>query len=523
MQVLLLWLIILLLWLEAATASQSKPNCPEKCGSIDVPYPFGFGDSGCFLETGFELSCNYSVSPPMLLTGNISILNISLEQGTVTVNTYMAYNCYKSDNLSDYYHHSVGLIDSIFTFSDTRNMFTAIGCDTLAYISDSNTGLLTNVCASLCSSSEDVTPDSSCSGVGCCKTPIPKGQKKLSMSLLSINGHTITWQFNPCSYAFLADKDWFNFSNIHLFYLPDRMLYSQTVLDWAVGLETCESAQTSTDYACGFNSVCIGAVFLLLIAGSSWWLHRLWKIRKQIKLREHFFMRNGGLILQQQISSNQVGVKPKIFNSEELEMATDNYSETRVLVKGGAGTVYKGMLQNGCIVAIKKSMTVEESQLAQFINEVALLSQVDHRNVVKLLGCCLETEVPLLVYEFVSNGTLFDHIHDMRDDASLMPWEDRLRIAIEIAGDLAYLHSAASVPIFHRDIKSRNILLDENYRAKIADFGISRSVPEERSHLTTMLKGTPGYLDPEYPESHQFTDKSDVYSFGVVLVELLTG
>ncbi|KAF8376783.1 hypothetical protein HHK36_031549 [Tetracentron sinense] len=208
---------------EAATASQSKPNCPEKCGSIDVPYPFGFGDSGCFLETGFELSCNYSVSPPMLLTGNISILNISLEQGTVTVNTYMAYNCYKSDNLSYYYNHSVGLIDSIFTFSDTRNMFTAIGCDTLAYISDSNTGLLTNVCASLCSSSEDVTPDSSCSGVGCCKTPIPKGQKKLSMSLLSINGHTTTWQFNPCSYAFLADKDWFNFSNIHLFYLPDRM------------------------------------------------------------------------------------------------------------------------------------------------------------------------------------------------------------------------------------------------------------------------------------------------------------
>ncbi|KAF8376782.1 hypothetical protein HHK36_031548 [Tetracentron sinense] len=339
-------------------------------------------------------------------------------------------------------------------------MFTAIGCDTLAYISDSNTGLLTNVCASLCSSSEDVTPDSSCSGVGCCKTPIPKGQKKLSMSLLSINGHTTTWQFNPCSYAFLADKDCFpgvgNLSIYDILDAPGEVI-----------------------------GVCIGAVFLLLIAGSSWWLHRLWKIRKQIKLREHFFMRNGGLLLQQQISSNQVGVKPKIFNSEELEMATDNYSETRVLVKGGAGTVYKGMLQNGCIVAIKKSMTVEESQLAQFINEVALLSQVNHRNVVKLLGCCLETEVPLLVYEFVSNGTLFDHIHDMSDDASSMPWEDRLRIATEIGGALAYLHSAASAPIFHRDIKSRNILLDENYRAKIADFGIS--------------------------------------SFGVVLVELLTG
>ncbi|KAM0005074.1 putative protein kinase RLK-Pelle-WAK family [Helianthus debilis subsp. tardiflorus] len=180
------------------------------------------------------------------------------------------------------------------------------------------------------------------------------------------------------------------------------------------------------------------------------------------------------------------------------------------------------MLVDGRIVAIKKSKVVDEGQLEEFINEVVILSQVNHRNVVKLLGCCLETEVPLLVSEFIPNGTLHGRLHNETDELPIS-LNMRLKIATEVAGALTYLHSTTSIPIYHRDIKTTNILLDDKYRAKVSDFGTSRFVLVEKTHLTTLVKGMFGYLDPEYFQSSQFTEKSDVYSFGVVLVEMLTG
>ncbi|KAL1151163.1 hypothetical protein V6Z11_A09G022300 [Gossypium hirsutum] len=272
-------------------------------------------------------------------------------------------------------------------------------------------------------------------------------------------------------------------------------------------------------------STSVGTLFLLL---ATWSMYKALKRKQKIMLRQKYFKRNGGLLLQQHLSSNEGNVeKIKLFTSKEMEKATDYYNENRILGQGGQGTVYKGMLIDGSIVAIKKSKMVEgkkfdEKKVEQFINEVIILSQINHRNVVKLLGCCLEAEVPLLVYEFIPNGTLYDLIHNQNEELSLT-WEMRLRIAIEIANALFYLHSAASAPIYHRDIKSSNILLDGKYRAKVSDFGTSRSVALEQTHLTTRVQGTFGYMDPEYFRSSQFTEKSDVYSFGVVLIELLTG
>ena len=252
-------------------------------------------------------------------------------------------------------------------------------------------------------------------------------------------------------------------------------------------------------------------------------LYQFLKKRKDRIHKEKLFKQNGGFLLQEKFSSCGSSEKAKIFTAEELQRATDNYNKSRFLGQGGYGTVYKGMLPDGNIVAVKKSKGIDKSQIEQFINEVVILSQINHRNIVKLLGCCLETEYPLLVYEFIPNGTLSQHIHWQKDLELSLSWENRIRIACEVAGAVAYMHGAASIPILRRDIKSSNILLDDKYAAKVSDFGTSRAVPDDKTHLTTEVKGTLGYLDPEYFQSSQFTDKSDVYSFGVVLVELLTG
>ncbi|KAI3973696.1 hypothetical protein MKX01_031116 [Papaver californicum] len=268
----------------------------------------------------------------------------------------------------------------------------------------------------------------------------------------------------------------------------------------------------------------IGFGFLIFILGA-FLLYLSIRKQKQYKLKEKFFKQNGGLLLTQQLSSIENGTEStRIFTSEELELATNKFNESEVLGRGGYGVVYKGTLSDNRVVAIKMSKVFDQSQVEQFVNEVVILAQINHINVVKLLGCCLETEVPLLVYEYISSGTLFERLHYKQNSAvmSSMTWETRLRIATDVATAIAYLHSAASPAIIHRDIKSANILLDENFTAKVSDFGASRLIPLDHTHVNTLVYGTLGYLDPEYYYTSQLTDKSDVYSFGVVVAELLT-
>ncbi|CAH8330538.1 unnamed protein product [Eruca vesicaria subsp. sativa] len=209
------------------------------------------------------------------------------------------------------------------------------------------------------------------------------------------------------------------------------------------------------------------------------------------------------------------------FSYEELKKITNNFSMSSELGSGGYGKVYKGMLSDGQMVAIKRAQQGSTQGGHEFKTEIELLSRVHHKNLVGLIGFCFEQGEQILVYEFMSNGSLKDSLTGRSGIA--LDWKRRLRVALGSARGLAYLHELADPPIIHRDVKSTNILLDENLTAKVADFGLSKLVSDcTKGHVSTQVKGTLGYLDPEYYTTQKLTEKSDVYSFGVVLLELIT-
>ncbi|KAE8733314.1 Calmodulin-binding receptor-like cytoplasmic kinase 2 [Hibiscus syriacus] len=214
------------------------------------------------------------------------------------------------------------------------------------------------------------------------------------------------------------------------------------------------------------------------------------------------------------------------FTMDEILKATRNFSPAFKVGQGGFGTVYKGRLDDGSLVAIKraKSSVYDKHLGAEFQSEVTTLAQVEHLNLVRFYGCLEHGDERILVVEYVPNGTLREHLDGVLGKE--LDFAARLDIAIDVAHAITYLHMYTDHPIIHRDIKSSNILLTEKLRAKVADFGFARLAADMDSgatHVSTQVKGTAGYLDPEYLRTYQLTEKSDVYSFGVLLVELVTG
>jgi len=244
-----------------------------------------------------------------------------------------------------------------------------------------------------------------------------------------------------------------------------------------------------------------------------------------MRLKQKFYQQHGGPFMQQLLSTEAHDNHSnfRIFSKTQLQRATDNYDPRHILGKGGHGTVYKGVLDDGSIVAVKKSIIVDESSSKEFAKEMLILSRINHVNVVKLLGICLEVEIPMIVYEFASNGTLFHYIHHRNLHQPPPTWSFRLKVLAESAKALSYMHSEASPSILHGDVKPSNILLDNTYTAKVSDFGTSTLAPKDKSKFMTKIQGTYGYLDPDFLRTGELTDKSDVYSFGVIMVELLTG
>ncbi|KAJ8498706.1 hypothetical protein OPV22_009258 [Ensete ventricosum] len=599
----------------AASAAGPLPGCRTRCAEIDIPYPFGIGPN-CSRE-GFSLDCNTTDDGlEKLFVFNVEITNISLPLGQTRMLNEISWQCYNvSDNSRDISVWYLNFTNTPYRFSDDFNKFTVIGCDTLAYIGDFQTAdSYQSGCVSKCHNKVSLV-NSSCSGIGCCQTSIPKDLTYYEVWFDPNFNSSSIWNFSRCSYAVLFEANRFEFLTSYITtdqFRTTNNSKAPVVVDWAIGSETCEVAQLNkSSYACisehsecfdssngpgylcncssGYhgnpyvahgcqdidecsdkdqypcNGTCrnlpgnytcscprgtygdaskgtctqhqklpssvkvaigVGSGFIfLLISGMC--IYMMYQRKKFIKIKERYFREHGGWILLEEIKAKEryfreQGLAFKIFAKEELEKATEKYDKSRVLGRGGHATVYKGVLEDSRVVAIKKPKIIDESQKKEFGKEMLILSQINHKNIVKLLGCCLEVEVPMLVYEFVSNGTLFQLIHN-NNNVSPFSLATRLRISHESAEALAYLHSSASPPIIHGDVKSSNILLDENYTAKVSDFGASKLVPKDEDQFATLVQGTCGYLDPEYLQTCQLTEKSDVYSFGVVLLELMTG
>lgn len=252
-------------------------------------------------------------------------------------------------------------------------------------------------------------------------------------------------------------------------------------------------------------AVVVGAavVGFLVLAGTFVWRHK--RKRLEVEMEELF----------------SIAGRPNVFRYGEIKSATDNFSPSNILGRGGYGLVYKGKLLDGRMVAVKQLSPTSRQGKREFMAEIVTISAVQHRNLVKLHGCCIESNAPLLVYEYMENGSLDQAIFGKTN--LNLDWRTRFEICVGIARGLAYLHEESSTRIVHRDIKTSNVLLDADLNPKISDFGLARHYKDSMTHLSTGVAGTLGYLAPEYAMMGHLTEKADVFAFGIVALEIIAG
>ncbi|KAF0927290.1 hypothetical protein E2562_031494 [Oryza meyeriana var. granulata] len=280
--------------------------------------------------------------------------------------------------------------------------------------------------------------------------------------------------------------------------------------------------------------ISVPIVLVLVIASATILLFSLLRRKKQVPFFAYEGSMNNSVEPQNDTASyvpttgghghsSSMRLENRRFTYDELKKITNNFQ--RVLGRGGFGKVYNGFLEDGTQVAVKLRSESSSQGDKEFLAEAQILTRIHHKNLVSMIGYCKEGEYMALVYEYMSEGTLKEHIAGTRNNGRCLTWRQRLRIALESAQGLEYLHKGCNPPLIHRDVKASNILLNARLEAKIADFGLSKAFNLENStHVSTnTLVGTPGYVDPEYQATMQPTTKSDVYSFGVVLLELVTG
>ncbi|XP_030446854.1 wall-associated receptor kinase 3-like [Syzygium oleosum] len=474
------WLLTLAVaWWLLQGGAQKKPCSPPRCGDVEVPYPFGLENS-CVRSRDFVLNCTPT---HQLLLGNVTIHKIYVDGSVMAVSLPEEHN---DAQLLLAYKRSIPMLNTTLLKNVTAYLDWMIAenrtCD------EARLNQLSFACAGEgkntkcddfgdeagyrcdCKDGYEGNPYDriqGCTDIDECKDP--KSYPCHGKCKNTVGNYTC-----HCLFGMLGDAK----ATCH-------------ISPWVIVVPAIIPAFFTA----------VGAFVLYT-----------WRRRS----KEKNFRRNGGELLKHH--------RVQIFTETELAKATDNYHDSNKLGEGGFGSVYRGRVDGDTMVAVKKPKDVHKSLIKRdFQHELEIVMQINHKNVVKLHGICLETRIPLLVYEYISNGTLFQHIHQ-NASTILRLWKNRLKIAVEAALALEYMHSCAEPPIIHGDIKSVNILLDHNYSVKVSDFGTSVLISPEHSNIVaTEIQGTLGYIDPEYLITGMITIKSDVYSFGAILVELLTG
>ncbi|GJN25852.1 hypothetical protein PR202_gb13737 [Eleusine coracana subsp. coracana] len=394
-----------------------------------------------------------------------------------------------------------------FLLSSTRNLFTVIGCNALGFLQGRPDWSYFTGCITYCESLDEAAQNNeTCSGLGCCQTSLPANLNMMSVSWGNDTSNS-AWSYNPCSYAFVADKDWYKFnrSDLNGTNFATRVAGRRTipvVLDWAIrGNESCQktSKGISTAPACiSSNSTCVD---VNATQGGGY------RCKCTTGYEGNPYLNNGCNDINECLLREQDPDKYKVH----ILVAEIQYAiiYQRCPILDGDGRKKK-----------KKKKNQQNIGGGEFVDEITFQFKLHHPNLVRLIGCCLETNVPCLVFEFISNGSLYNNLHGGVKSSCRLSLTKRLDIAIGSAEAISYMHSHGDHKHVHGDIKSANILLDSELMPKVSDFGSSKLLSIDM--FAQAVAADRNYVDPVYVKTNRFTDKSDVYSFGIVLLELIT-